>query len=308
MVRHDESLWPAFLNGILDVLPPGASINDGDEEGYWHSAAKNGYRNGAYLFHCVYPKLVAPENLEKYRRQVRYVPPVYMEMYVNTNSARWYKAPTEGSRLETLRRDLRQAADVCGGYIWFWGEKNTWVDHGKGWRKGDHRIRDTTWAQELPGLFRSMEWARDPHALAESELAALAKDGGGVNLSPVGEVVVRDENINVACKPSRDWERLGIFNAFVTNSVAPVKGGSWYAVSFDVKGSSPRFNVFFSDGDGKDLAPTINFLYPENGSARGVVRAPSGSASATLVFGAKNAPGGKTVYSNIKFTELKNER
>jgi hypothetical protein len=112
MVRHDESLWPAFLNGILDVMPPGASINDGDEEGYWHTAAKNGFRNGAYLFHCVYPKLVALENLEKYRRQVRYVPPVYMEMYVNSKGASWYKAPTGGSRLETLRLDLQQASDV----------------------------------------------------------------------------------------------------------------------------------------------------------------------------------------------------
>ena len=68
MVRHDESLWPAFLNGILDVMPPGASINDGDEQGYWFLASKNGFRDGAYLFHHVYPKLVAPENIEKYRR------------------------------------------------------------------------------------------------------------------------------------------------------------------------------------------------------------------------------------------------
>ena len=305
MVRHDESLWPAFLNGILDILPSGACINDGDEQGYWNTASKNGYRNGAYLFHCVYPKLVAPENLEKYRRQVRYVPAVYMEMYVNPKTASWYKAPTEDSRLETLRRDLRQASDVCGGYIWFWGERRTWVDHGKGWRKGDHRILDTTWAQELPGLFRAMEWARDPQSLAEREFAALAKAGGGVNLAPAEKVVVRDENAEVARKPSRDWERLGIFNAFVTNSVVGVKGGSWYGISFDVKGMSPRFNVFFSDEKGKDLAPTINFLYPENGRARGVVRAPVGSASATLVFGAKNAPGSETVYSDIKFIELK---
>ena len=301
MVRLDESLWPAFLNGILDVMPPGASINDGDEQGYWFLASKNGFRNGAYLFHHVYPKLVAPENLEKYRRQVRFVPPVYMEMYVNPKGVTWYKAPTAGSRLETLRLDLQQASDVCGGYIWFWGEKHTWVKHRKGWRKGDPRIRDTTWADELPGLFRSMEWARDRDALCERELAAL--DGSEVNLAPHSEVIVGEENLKAASKPFRDWERLGIFNAFVTNSVSAVKGGAWYAVSFDVKGCPPRFNVFFSDDKGKELAPTANFVYADK--KRGIVRAPEGSASATLVFGAKNAPGGKTVYSNVKFVEIK---
>ena len=83
---------------------------------------------------------------------------------------------------------------------------------------------------------------------------------------------------------------------------------SWYAVSFDVKGNSPRFNVFFSDGKGKDVPPTINFVYPDHGRGRGVVRAPEGSANATLVFGAKNVPGGKTVYSNVKFMEIEDER
>ena len=308
MARIDEALWPAFLNGIIDVLPPEASINDGDEESYRHTAANNGYRNGAYLFHCVYPKLVSPENLGKYRRQVKYAPAVYMEMYVNPKGSSWYKAPTGSSRLETLRRDLRQAGDVCGGYIWFWGERRTWVDHGKGWSKGDHRILDTTWARELPGLFRAMEWARDPKSLCDREFAALEKSGGAKNLAPSEEVVVCNENVEVASKPSRDWERLGIFNAFVTNSVVGVKGGAWYAVSFDVKGNSPRFNVFFSDGKGKDVPPTINFVYPDHGRGRGVVRAPEGSANATLVFGAKNVPGGKTVYSNVKFMEIEDER
>ena len=116
-------------------------------------------------------------------------------------------------------------------------------------------------------------------------------------------MVVGEENLKAASKPFRDWERLGIFNAFVTNSVPTVKGGAWYAVSFDVKGNSPRFNVFFSDDKGKELVPTANFVYADK--KRGIVRVPEGSASATLVFGAKNAPGDKTVYSNVKFIEIK---
>ena len=304
MVRLDESLWPAFLNGVLDVLPPGASINDGDEEGYWHSAAKNGYRNGAYLFHHVYPKLVAPENLGKYRRQVRYVPPIYMDMYTNGERSSWYKGPTDGSRTETLRRDLRQAADVCGGYIWFWGEKHPWVNHGSKWRKPDGRIADATWADKLPGLFRAMAWAKDPIALYGREVAALEAKGALTNLYPAGNVVVRNDNEGVTTKPFRDYERYGVGNVFVTNSV-PATGGAYYAISYDVKGIGPRLNVFFQDANGTNLAPTINFIYPD--LRRGIIRAPSGSASATFVFGAKNAPGEETVYSNIKFCKLEDE-
>ena len=303
MVRADEALWPAFLNGILDVLPPGATVNDGDEEGYRCSAARNGYRNGAYMFHCVYPKLVAPENLGKYRRQVRYVPAIYMDMYTNRDGASWYKGPTEESRVETLRRDLAQATDVCGGYIWFWGEKHTWVDRGRKWNKPDHRIADSTWADELPGLFRAMEWAKDPIALYDSKAASLA---ASPNLAPNATVEVGSENIAATEKPFRDYESLGICAAFVTNAVEGVTGGGWYAVSYEVEGSSPRVNVFFEDADGKHLPPTINFIYPDYG--RGVVRAPAGSVRATLVFGAKNAAGRKTVYSNVSFRRMEDER
>ena len=301
MVRIDEALWPAFLNGVLDVLPPAASINDGDEEGYWHSAEKNGYRNGAYLFHCVYPKLVAPENLEKYRRQVHYAPPVYMDMYTNPEKVPWYKGPTDGSRTETVRRDLLQASDVCGGYVWFWGEKHPWANRGPKWRKPDGRISDATWADELPGLFRAMEWVKDPVALYDREVAALKAKGALTNIFPLASVTVRNDNEGFAKKPFRDYERYGIENMFVTNSV-PATSGAYYAVSYDVKGTGPRLNVFFQDANGTNLAPTINFVYP--GLRRGVIRAPLGSVSATFVFGAKNAPGEETVYSNIKFCKL----
>ena len=73
-----------------------------------------------------------------------------------------------------------------------------------------------------------------------------------------------------------------------------------------MKGTGPRLNVFFQDAGGTNLAPTINFVYPD--LRRGVVRAPSGSARATFVFGAKNPPGGETVYSNVKFFRLEDGR
>jgi len=305
MVRMDESLWPSFVNGILDVLPPGASINDGEETAYYYSAAYLGYRNGSHMFHTVYPKLVAPENLEKYRRQVSYAPAIYMDMFTNKKGAKWYKGPTDGSRTETFRRDLAQATEVSGGYVWFWGEMHTWADRGKKWRKPDGRIKDTTWQDELPGLFRAMEWVKNPAELYDREIAVLESKGALTNCYTLGDVVVRKDNAGVTAKPFRDYERYGIWNYFVTNSV-PAVGGAYYGVAYDVKGTGARFNVFFQDAGGTNLAPTINFVYPD--IRRGVVRAPNGSVRATFVFGAKNRPDEETIYSNIKFYKLEDAK
>ena len=282
MSRVDESLWPSFLNGILDVLPPGARINDGQEDSYHSSAAKNGYRNDAYMFHGLYSKLVAPENLQKYRSQVGYSPAIYMEMYLNPEGSTWYKAPTEGSRTETLRRDLIQATDVCGGYVWFWGEKHPWVDRGRKWNKPDHRIVNATWPEKLPGLFRAMEWAKDPVAMYDREVAALSKEGKLVNLAEKSSVSVT--------------------NGYETISLKNVKGGEWYAIAYDAKGASAKMNIFFRDAKWKYVNPKINLVYPDDG--RGVVRVPEGGARGTLVFMARNRPGETTVFDNIRVYRL----
>ena len=285
MAKVDESLWPSFVNGILDILPPEARVNDGQEDSYHSSAAKNGYRNDAYMFHSLYPKLVDPVNIDKYRRQVGYSPAIYMEMYLNKEGSTWYKGPTNGSRVETLRADLVQATDVCGGYVWFWGEKHTWVDRGKGWRKPDHRIADVTWAQRLPGLFRAMAWAKDPVAMYDSEVAA-AKEKGTL-----------DNLVEVSC--------VEVTNGYKTVSLKNVKGGDWYAIGYDAKGKSAKMNVFFKDAERKYVQPSINLIYPDDG--RGVVRVPDGGARGTLVFSAKNAPGERTVFDNIHVYRIASE-
>ena len=285
MAKVDESLWPSFVNGILDILPPEARVNDGQEDSYHSSAAKNGYRNDAYMFHSLYPKLVDPVNIDKYRRQVGYSPAIYMEMYLNKEGSTWYKGPTNGSRVETLRADLVQATDVCGGYVWFWGEKHTWVDRGKGWRKPDHRIADVTWAQRLPGLFRAMAWAKDPVAMYDSEVAA-AKEKGTL-----------DNLVEVSC--------VEVTNGYKTVSLKNVKGGDWYAIGYDAKGKSAKMNVFFKDAKRKYVQPSINLIYPDDG--RGVVRVPDGGARGTLVFSARNAPGERTVFDNIHVYRIASE-
>ena len=283
MCRADENLWPAFLNGILDVLPPGAVITDGDEDGYHHTAAKNGFRNGAYMFHSLYSQLVAPENLDKYRRQVRYAPPIYTAMYTSREGSNWYKAPTEGSRLETLRRDLIQASDVSGGYVWFWTETHPWVKRAKNWKRGDPRILDTTLPEALPGLFEVMQWVKNPVAFYDRKVAELSAKGQLVNLA--------------------ETDSVSVSNGYKTVSLKNVKGGEYYGIAFDVASdASARVNVFVRNAKGKYVQPSINMIYPRDG--RGVVRIPDGGARGTIVFSARNAGDGKTVFENLRVYRL----
>ena len=70
--------------------------------------------------------------------------PVFEEC-INPEKATRYKAPVEGTRLERMRRDLIQATDVSDGYVWFWGEKRTWVP------RGPFAIRDCACCRLRPG-------------------------------------------------------------------------------------------------------------------------------------------------------------
>ena len=36
VMRAEGDLWPMFINGLLDVMPPAARLVDGDEHGYWY--------------------------------------------------------------------------------------------------------------------------------------------------------------------------------------------------------------------------------------------------------------------------------
>ena len=63
------NLWPAVLNGILDVLPPAARFVDGNENSYWSQYwAREYYVKASYPMQAL--GLVAPENRAKYKAQM----------------------------------------------------------------------------------------------------------------------------------------------------------------------------------------------------------------------------------------------
>ena len=166
VMRERGDLWWAFVNGLLDVLPPTITIVDGEEDAYKFEASRRDY-HADYLriFNWDLP-LVAPENRVKYLSQVSPSFGQYLDMYINEPTTHWYAAPVEGSRLKHLERNIRQATSSCGKYVWFWSEKGRWTPWSEELRNDLERLcgaAKNLWEEKIPGGFTTtLKAIKDP--------------------------------------------------------------------------------------------------------------------------------------------------
>jgi len=172
--RANGDVWPAFLNGLLDVLPPTARVVDGYEYGYRFDAEKDGYYVGYANQKSRFSRLAASSNRTKYLTQVSSAPAMYMDMYVSPEGERWHAPPLNGSRANRIIANVGQATQVSDEYVWFWGERQCWADWKKGLRK---KISATTWETSLPGLSEAMSLSKDPYGFAKRRLDGLRQSG-----------------------------------------------------------------------------------------------------------------------------------
>ena len=192
MMRRREDLWPAFVNGILDVLPPTACLIDGDEHAYRYEATDLDFHRAATWGRNRFLAFVEPENRMKYLSQVQTSFGVYLDMYLNDPSAaNWYFGPVEGSRLTHLRNNLAQATDVATEYVWLYGEKWSWLSGGAAHRRHPG-ISEKSWDEALPGFYDMVASVRNPAAFAKSMFARFA----------AGEI--KPANVNGACSGEGD--------------------------------------------------------------------------------------------------------
>ncbi|MBP5320094.1 MAG: hypothetical protein J6334_03825, partial [Kiritimatiellae bacterium] len=170
-----NDLWPAFFNGMLDALPPGARLIDGDEHAYRYEAARNDFFISAWYQQNAALKLIAPENRIKYRTRMLTGFGLYLDMYINEEGAPWYFGPLNGSRLAHLEANVRQATKVATEYIWLYGEKAPWIR----WRSiAAERYADKpSWEDRLPGMTDALLGIKDPKIFLARQLAALQKAG-----------------------------------------------------------------------------------------------------------------------------------
>lgn len=202
-----RDLLPAFVNGVLDVMPPEAKIVDGNEDGGYHAEAerRDFYRRATEERAVVLP-LVAKENRAKYRAQVSAGFGLYMDSYTSSTNSGWYKGPARGKRINRFEDNLRQATLCTDEYVWFWGEKGFWIDWpadlkersgNPGWRSsggGSWRakyfggVRDwgviRPWRETMDGDFDLMaRGVKEPARCVREQLARQEADGTFANLA-----------------------------------------------------------------------------------------------------------------------------
>ena len=314
-MKAKGDLWPAFANGIFDVMPWAAKIVEGDETGYryesklnWFYFARNLQRNGAL-------RLVAPEHRDKYRARVSTAFPVYLDAYTDDcfkPGSQYYRGAVEGARAVHLERNLAQAADAADEYVWLYGEKRAWV-HFKG--ALDRRVlTDRTWPEMFPGINDVLRAKKDPEGFLADCLRHPERYEnafkGAVHHSPWRRVKGCRAGEFVA---ERDGFRATGVEDGCFQCVVPAKCGEYYAVSFAVKNVSSDWARAWHGSSEKDLNKwlipgyTVPLSAPDaDGWRRGAVlmRVPDFGSSVEFTAGVHLAEGESAWLRDVKFLKV----
>jgi hypothetical protein len=121
------SLYPAFINGMLDAAGPEVTLIDGNEYGF-SLLTRGDYTNAYVNVKERKLALIDPMNRDKYRRQVQVSVPIYLDdIFGSHANRRWvgtYLTPDEKQRL--FEHKLFHALDSVDEYVWVYGERPSW--------------------------------------------------------------------------------------------------------------------------------------------------------------------------------------
>ncbi len=189
-------LFPAFIDGWLDVTPPTVTFVDGCESAYlFNSRIEYLDAYNRIKGDCQY--LVSPENRAKYRAQVQASFGIYLDPYINPPDSRWYVDPMGMERVKRLGQNVSFALDIADEYVWVYGEQASW------WETPHARANAQRWWDALPGIAEELRAAADPVAHAQQLLASMGPDvvnlavNGDFQSAAVGEA---------AAPPEADWD------------------------------------------------------------------------------------------------------
>lgn len=304
-------LWPWFVNGMLDVMPPTARFVDGNEHAYTYKAAKGDFYRSACRQRVAAQGLVAPENRGKYRAQMLAGFGLYLDCYINGTNSWWYHGPVNGSRTTAFAQNLAQAADACDGYVWVYGEKRPWVR----WKgtKSTRFAGTPTWDEALPGLSVEMEGVKNPVGFVRRRVTQLRKAGAA----------------NLVRETKRPWGRWqdeklrqgklgdlgdGVFLEgtgsgchIVDVKVAP---GGLFAVTARMKGIGGSSTVYWKqNGRWNWSLPGVPLAFGAPGpdgfrSGEALVRVPDGADTLALQLSAHQRAGERVEFSNVEIYDL----
>ena len=231
-MRNSKDLYPAFLNGALDVSPDTVRFIDGNEIGYRLEASRGDFwRYAEHQRHGILP-LVEPENRDKYFRQVGLSFGQYVDSYIYGETSEYYKGPLNGSRLAHFRENLAQATALSDEYVWLWNEFHPYVRWHANERCADLLAKGTL-EELLPGVTTMLQAVKDPSAyLALRGSDAYASKGGFYQgKRSHGTIAVSDFGGRKGC-----YVLTGVADGCVYWSLGKVKRGEAFAFAADWKG------------------------------------------------------------------------
>ena len=124
------SLYPAFINGMLDAAGPEVMLIDGNEYGFG-LLTRGDYTNAYVNVKERKLALIDPKNRDRYRKQVQVSVPIYLDdIFGSHANRRWvgtYLATDEKRRLFEHR--LFHALDSVDEYVWVYGERPSWFSN-----------------------------------------------------------------------------------------------------------------------------------------------------------------------------------
>ena len=245
-------LWFSFANGLLDGLKETATIIEGSESGYYLQYEEFFYETDLIRHKALC--YVAPENISKYKNQVKAGTAIYLDMYANSEKSVWYYGPLAGSRAAKLRENLFHALNASDKYVWTWNEKAQWAtwDYSTQNKNSTMRMRDgmKNWEEVIPGINNAIKLAKNPFQGAKSILAEKKDSLQQLNRLPLNELIIDNKTFNGTQKemPTGWFTRedgslyaahvlginkklpvIGIENGFFYQ-IIDVNFGEWYAI------------------------------------------------------------------------------
>ena len=166
-LERTGSLWPHFVDGMLDKLPSRMRIVDATENAYRYNAEYMEFYTSAVNITRKAVYLISPENQDKYRKQVQIGFGIYLDSYTTKNTkSPWYLPPLKGSRLKRFELNFKQAMQVADEYCWLCGENGRLINWDSKTKKSkwDYSKGKSikTWNQYLPGFNKKLAYIKNP--------------------------------------------------------------------------------------------------------------------------------------------------
>ena len=342
-MRDRGDLWPAFINGIFDVMPPTAKFVDGDEKSYRYRADRGDFERAYVQQRTKAIRLVAPENRQKYMTLASMAFSVYLDMYLANEGDEWYQPPLNGSQLERLRDNLRGASFASDEYVWFWGQAHCWAKWPEKRRFNGHFKQEDfkrTWEECMNGLIDTIAQVKDPQAYG-FKLWEESKKRGALKVMNRNSACLDDARKKKALpSPYAYWQDTyrrdtnGVFRIDSTfgegdtssicvegvshgSVILPIKGvqsGDWYAVEFSAFGEGVSGDVgWYKNSKWYKASGKVAVVFEDGVAkdswrkARGVFRVPTGADGFGLIMGVHLMPGEKCHLDNVFVYKLEKE-